>query len=209
MATARMNQTHLYLASQSPRRLALLRQIGLTPIILPLRHEPPRGDVDETPMSGENAHEYVRRIALMKARSGLKALAGRQLSPYPILAADTTVAVDGELLGKPADELAAAAMLRRYSGRSHDVLTGVCIAFQDRLELAVSESQVHFKVLTEREIAAYVATGEAFGKAGGYGIQGHAAMFIEYLSGSYSGVMGLPLYETAELLKKLGIEPMG
>ncbi len=201
-------QKHLYLASQSPRRMELLRQIGLTPIILPLRHAPPRADVDEAPWAEETAQNYVKRVALMKARAGQKAQAGRMLPPYPILAADTTVTIDGLLLGKPGDAAAAADMLRRYSGRVHEVVTGVALAWQDRLEYTVSVSQVRFRTLTEADISAYVATGETYGKAGAYAIQGHAALFIEQLTGSYSGVMGLPLYETAELLKLAGVDPL-
>jgi len=196
----------LYLASQSPRRLELLRQIGLAPVVLPLRHAQPRADVDETPRPGEKALPYVQRLARMKAESGVLALAGRRLPIMPILAADTTVTLDGEILGKPADAAEAAAMLRRYSGRVHSVLTAVGVAYRDRIEVAVSESEVRFHTLTEAEIAAYVNSNEPFDKAGGYGIQGRAAIFVAHLAGSYSGVMGLPLFETAELLKAVGFE---
>jgi septum formation protein len=196
----------IYLASQSPRRMELLRQIGVTPILLPLRVAPPRADVDETPFPGETSEDYVRRLALMKARAGLKAMHGRRLTPRPILAADTTVSLDGALFGKPADDAEAAAMLRAYSGCTHQVLTGVCLAHGERLETRVSTSEVRFRTITEAEIKAYVATGEAWGKAGAYAIQGHAAIFIARLAGSYSGVMGLPLYETAELLREIGYE---
>jgi septum formation protein len=195
----------LYLASQSPRRRELLRQIGLTPIILPLRNSPGRMDVDETPLPGEKAPEYVRRLARAKAEAGLQALSGRRLLPLPIVTADTTVTLDGAILGKPGDAEAAAAMLRRYSGRSHSVLTAVGVAWQGEVRVALSESEIRFRTLSEAEIAAYVATHEPFDKAGGYGIQGHAAVFIEHLSGSYSGVMGLPLYETAALLREVGL----
>jgi septum formation protein len=205
LSFATMNRM-LYLASQSPRRMALLRQIGVTPILLPLRNAPPRGEVDETPLPGEEAGDYVRRLALMKARAGLKAMLGRRLTPRPILAADTTVTLDGVLLGKPADAAEAGTMLRAYSGRTHQVLTGVCLAHGERLEVRVSTSEVRFKTLDAAEIEAYLATGEAWGKAGAYGIQGHAAIFIEYLAGSYSGVMGLPLFETAELLRAAGVD---
>jgi septum formation protein len=191
----------VYLASQSPRRLELLRQIGLVPVVLPLRHSPPRADVDEAPLPGEKALDYVRRLARVKAEAGWRALNGRRLPIMPIVAADTTVTVDGDILGKPADEAEARAMLRRYSGRVHSVLTAVGVAYRERVEIAVSESEVRFNTLTEAEIAAYVASGEPFDKAGGYGIQGRAAMFVEHISGSYSGIMGLPLYETTALLK--------
>ncbi|MDR3394270.1 MAG: Maf family protein [Parasulfuritortus sp.] len=196
----------VYLASQSPRRLELLRQIGLAPVVLPLRHAQPRADVDETPLPGESALDYVQRLAHLKAESGWQALAGRRLPVLPIIAADTTVTLDGDILGKPADTTEAAVMLRRYSGRTHTVLTAVGVAYRERIEVSVSESEVRFKPLSEAEIAAYVASGEPFDKAGGYGIQGRAAMFVEHLSGSYSGVMGLPLHETAELLKGAGFQ---
>jgi septum formation protein len=186
--------------------MELLRQIGVTPVLLPLRHAPPRADVDETPLFGETAEDYVTRLALMKARAGLKAMLGRRMTPRPILAADTTVTLDSVLLGKPADEAEACAMLRAYSGRTHRVLTGVGLAWGDRVETQMSVSEVRFRQLDDAEIRAYVATGEAWGKAGAYGIQGHAAIFIEHIAGSYSGVMGLPLYETAELLRKAGLE---
>lgn len=196
----------VYLASQSPRRLELLRQIGLQPTLLGLRHTPPRADVDETPLAGEGARDYTLRVARMKGEAGLLALAGRNLPVAPIIAADTTVSLDGAILGKPADDREAMAMLRRYSGRTHSVLTAVVVAHQGRLEEAVSESEVRFRPLTDAEMAAYVASREPLDKAGGYGIQGRAAMFVEYLAGSYSGVMGLPLCETAELLRAVGCE---
>jgi len=196
----------VYLASQSPRRLELLRQIGLAPVVLQLRHAHPRADVDETPLAGEGAFNYVQRLARMKAEAGLQALAGRRLPVLPIIAADTTVTMDGDIIGKPADAGEAAAMLRRYSGRAHTVLTAVGVAYLNQVEVAVSESEVLFKTLSDAEIAAYVASHEPFDKAGGYGIQGRAAVFISRLEGSYSGVMGLPLHETAELLKSSGFD---
>ncbi len=197
---------HLYLASQSPRRLELLRQVGLEPVVLPLRAAPGRADVDETPFPDEPASDYVLRLARMKAAAGLIAQVRRNLPLWPILAADTTVTIDGHILGKPADGPDAAEMLRRYSGRAHTVLTAVAAAHLGRLEVVLCESVVTFKTLSEVEIQAYVASREAFDKAGGYGIQGRAALFIEHLSGSYSSVMGLPLYETSELLKSVGFE---
>jgi septum formation protein len=196
----------LYLASQSPRRLELLRQIGLEPTVLPLRSSPGRVDVDESPLPGEPATDYVLRLARVKARAGVEAQQVRNLPHWPILAADTTVTLDGRILGKPADRDAAAAMLRRYSGRAHSVLTAVAAAHLGRLEVVLSESVVTFKALSEAEIAAYLDSREGYDKAGGYGIQGRAALFIEHLSGSYSGVMGLPLYETSELLKTVGFD---
>ena len=194
----------IYLASQSPRRRELLRQIGLAPIILPLRNGPGRVDVDETPLPEEKALDYVRRLAKAKGEAALRAMSGRRLVPLPVITADTTVTLDGAILGKPGNAEEATAMLRHYSGRSHTVLTAVGVACQGEIRVAVSESQVRFKPLTEAEIAAYIDTHEPFDKAGGYGIQGHAAVFIEHIAGSYSGVMGLPLYETAELLREVG-----
>jgi len=146
------------------------------------------------------------RLARLKAEAGMRAQQVRHLPPWPILTADTTVTVDGQILGKPVDAKDAAAMLRLYSGRTHTVLTAVAAAHQGQIRLALSESQVTFRTLTEREIAAYVASGEPFDKAGGYGIQGRAAVFIERLSGSYSGVMGLPLFETVDLLREVGFD---
>jgi septum formation protein len=196
----------VYLASQSPRRLELLRQIGLTPVVLPLRHAGDRADVDETPLTGEAPLDYVRRLARMKAAAGILSLSKRGLPALPIVAADTTVTLDDNILGKPADAAEATAMLRRLSGRAHRVLTAVGVAFRDRIEVAVSDSEVRFKPLTEGEIAAYVLSREPYDKAGAYGIQGRAGLFIEHLTGSYSGVMGLPLYETAALLKAEGFD---
>lgn len=198
--------TLIYLASQSPRRMELLRQIGITPILLPLRQAPPRADVDESPASGEAAESYVRRIAMMKLRAGLQAMSGRKLVTRPVLAADTTVCLDGDLLGKPRDAADAAVMLGALSGGTHQVLTAVCLGFGETIEERVSTSEVRFRKLSAAEIDAYVATGETHGKAGAYGIQGHAAIFVEHLVGSYSGVMGLPLFETAEMLRNAGVD---
>ncbi len=196
----------LYLASQSPRRLELLRQIGLLPTVLRLRNTHPRADVDETPMAGELPLDYVRRLAIEKAETGLLAISDRNLPVLPVVAADTSVILDGVILGKPVDAADAAAMLRRYSGRSHRVLTGLAVAMNGRMEVAVSDSEVHFKSLTDVEIAAYVNSREWNDKAGGYGIQGRAAVFVERIEGSYSGIMGLPLYETAGLLREVGFD---
>lgn len=196
----------LYLASQSPRRLDLLRQVGLEPTVLPLRSTPGRVDVDETPLPNEPANEYVRRLARLKAAGGVFAQVSRKLPLWPILAADTTVTIDGRILGKPADVDEATAMLRCYSGRSHSVLTAVAAAHMGQIQAVLCESVVTFKPLSDAEIDAYAASREPFDKAGGYGIQGRAALFIEHISGSYSGIMGLPLYETSELLKSVGFE---
>ncbi len=197
----------LFLASQSPRRLELLRQIGLDPTVLPLRVAPGRCEVDETPLPDEVASEYVSRLARMKLAAALRARGARNLPPWPIVAADTTVTVDGLLLGKPLDAEDAAAMLRRYAGRTHVVLTAVAAAYQGREGLAVSESAVTFAPLDEQAIGAYLAHAEYVGKAGGYAIQGRAAMFVSRIEGSFSGVVGLPLFETAQLLRSVGFDP--
>jgi len=196
----------LFLASQSPRRLELLRQIGIEAMVLPLRHAGGRADVDETPLEGEAAKTYVTRLALLKVEAGRRALRGRNLPAWPVLAADTTVSVDRTILGKPANSAEAEAMLRAYSGRTHRVLTGVAVAHQGQVRSVVSISHVRFAPLTEADIQAYVNSREPFDKAGGYGIQGRAALFIEHISGSYSGIMGLPLHETGELLKSVGFD---
>lgn len=197
----------LYLASQSPRRLELLRQIGLNPTVLPLRQTPPRADVDETPLPREKPRAYVLRLARLKAQAAGHALVCRRLPLGPIIAADTCVALDGEILGKPRDAAEAALWLRRYAGRSHSVYTAVAVLHGARLEVALNRSTVRFGPLSERDIADYLASGEPFDKAGGYAIQGRAAAFIAHLVGSYSGVMGLPLYETVQLLKSVGYDP--
>jgi septum formation protein len=199
-----------YLASRSPRRRELLRQIGVRFEPLLLRLSSTRGnDVDETPHAGEDAATFVARIARAKARVGVEVLALRQLPARPVLAADTVVVIDGDILGKPADRAGAAAFLRRLAGRTHEVRTFVALANgpAPRIELFTAESvsRVRFAALTEQHIEHYCASGEPYDKAGGYAIQGLAAAFIEHLEGSYSGVMGLPLFETASLLRQAGI----
>jgi septum formation protein len=202
--------TDVYLASRSPRRRDLLRQIGVRFEPLVLRLAQPRGpDIDETPHAGESCAAFAERVATAKARIGMEVLGMRQLAVRPVLAADTVVAVDGEILGKPADRAEAAAFLRRLAGRTHEVRTFVALACGSpaRLELSSAESvsAVRFASLAERQIERYCSGGEPYDKAGGYAIQGLAATFIEHLEGSYSGVMGLPLFETAQLLRQAGI----
>jgi len=202
--------TDLYLASRSPRRRELLRQIGVRFEPLVLRLAQPRGpDIDETPHGGESAGAFAARVATAKARFGLEVLGMRQLAVRPVLAADTVVVVDSEILGKPADRAEAASFLRRLAGRMHEVRTFVAVACGSpaRLELVTAESvsAVRFGPLTEAQIERYCGGGEPYDKAGGYAIQGMAAAFIERLEGSYSGVMGLPLFETAQLLRQAGI----
>ncbi len=192
----------IYLASRSPRRQELLRQIGvnfrlLEPLDLQAAEEL------EAPLPGESPSVYVRRVVRAKLEAAVASLPARGLEPAPVLAADTTVAIGGSILGKPADAAQARAMLRRLSGRRHRVLTAVALARGSRRELAVSVSRVSFARLSEAQIDAYVASGEPFDKAGAYGIQGAAGAFARRIEGSYSGIMGLPLYETARLLRGL------
>lgn len=186
----------LYLASQSPRRRQLLAQLGL-------RFDTVAIDVAERRAAEESAEDYVSRVARDKAVAGLRALPG--VAGAVVLGADTEVVLDAEVFGKPADAQSAALMLRRLSGRMHRVLSAVWCMDATRQACALNVSEVRFATLTETDIAAYVATGECLDKAGGYAIQGRAAAFIAHLSGSYSGVMGLPLFETAALLREFGV----
>jgi len=195
----------VYLASKSPRRQELLRQLGVEFSELLLREAPGRRrDFVEAPRKDEPPLEYVKRIARTKASLGWHRMQRRELPPKPVLGADTEVVLDGAAVGKPADAEAAVAMLVTLSGRTHEVITAVAVRWQTQLALAVSTSQVTFRALSKDEVERYVAIGESLDKAGGYGIQGKAAAFVQHLEGSYSGVMGLPLFETAELLARLG-----
>ena len=196
-------QPRIYLASQSPRRRELLKQIGVHFELLLLRsYSPGRVDVDETPHHNEAPDVYVQRVSQEKAQFGFDVLHLRRLRPYPVLAADTTVTLDGRIFGKPGDAKQAADMLRELSGREHQVLTAVAIAMDQHIEVMLSSSTVRFTMLGEERIHRYVQTHEYADKAGGYAIQGQAGAFIEHIAGSYSGVMGLPLFETVELLKR-------
>ncbi len=195
----------IYLASRSPRRQELLRQLGIEFEELRLRSAPGRHrDVVEEALDGEPALHYVERIARAKASTGWKRMQERNLPPRPVLGADTEVVLDGIAFGKPADLDAARTMLARLAGRTHDVVTAVALRYQDDTEVAVSVSQVTLRKLTAGEIERYIESGEPLDKAGGYAIQGRAAAFIARLEGSYSGVMGLPLAETADLLARIG-----
>jgi len=194
----------IYLASRSPRRRELLSQVGVRYHLLLFRSRPDSPpDVDESILQNEQPDTYVERVARAKAQAGWRLLRLRNLPFAPVLAADTTVALDGQILGKPADRKEAAAMLAALSGRRHDVFTAVALMRDERIDSAVSRSEVQFKQLSPEEIAQYIATGECDDKAGAYAIQGRAARFIMELRGSYSGVMGLPLFETSQLLDKL------
>ncbi len=186
----------LYLASASPRRAELLEQIGMTFRRLAV-------DVPEVPRRNELAEVFVQRLALDKARAGWRTLAPDD--PHPVLGADTAVVIDGEILGKPRDEDHFRAMFRRLSGREHEVLSAVALMTGTRKAVKISRSRVRFRPVGEAEMAAYWACGEPEGKAGGYAIQGRGAVFVDHLEGSYSGVMGLPLFETAELLGRFDI----
>lgn len=190
-----MNQAVIYLASASPRRAELLRQIGVefSTIV---------ADLDETPLEGEGPGEYVMRVAREKAE-----YAGERLLPAgcAVLAADTAVVLDGEIFGKPRDRDDALSMLGRLSGREHRVLTAVSLHARGSDWSALSESRVQFRQITPAEAQAYWDSGEPADKAGGYAIQGLGAVFVQHLQGSYSGVMGLPLFETARLLEEAGL----
>ena len=189
----------LYLASRSPRRRQLLEQIGVHFEVIDL-------DVPEVRAVDESAEDYVDRVARDKARAGL-ALCVRD-DRAVVLGADTEVVLDGRVFGKPRDADDATAMLRALSGRTHRVISVVWCVAKDSERPVRSVSEVSFADLSTGEIERCVASGEPFGKAGGYAIQGHAGTFIEHLSGSYSGVMGLPLRETARLLREFGVEPV-
>lgn len=199
-----MNSEHdIYLASASPRRRELLDQIGIRYRLLSV-------DVPEVPEPGEAPEMYVLRVALDKAKAGHACLATDD--PAPVLGADTAVVIDGEVLGKPRGRDDALAMLRRLSGQTHQVMSAVALVDGDGIAHSrLSVNAVTFRTLSGEEAEAYWGTGEPVDKAGGYAIQGRAAMFIERLEGSYSAVMGLPLFETAELLSECGIKvlPVG
>jgi septum formation protein len=195
----------IYLASRSPRRRELLAQIGVRYNLLLFRSRPEaQEDVNEAPLEGEAPAAYVERVARAKAEIGFQRMMQRNLPHAPVLAADTTVALSGGIMGKPATREEAAEMLAALSGKRHEVLTAVALKQRDSLDSALSVSDVTFKTLTAEEIRLYVASGECDDKAGAYAIQGRAARFVTELRGSYSGVMGLPLYETAQLLERLG-----
>lgn len=198
-------EKRIYLASRSPRRRELLKQIGINFEVLLCRESSARGaDVNEAPLEGELPQDYVTRIARAKAETCWKCVMCRKLPHFPILAADTTVGLDGVVIGKPASRERAAEILLKLSGKEHQVFTAVAVAFENEADMRLSESAVTFRELTDDEIRRYIETGEALDKAGAYAVQGRAAAFISAIRGSYSGVMGLPLFETAELLKKYG-----
>lgn len=197
----------LYLASRSPRRRELLTQIGVNFMLLPFRGLPREDiDVSEDVRPGEDAESYVVRVARAKALGGEKRLAWRRMSAGLVLSADTTVELDGDILGKPADTADATAMLGRLSGSTHRVLTAVAVSNGQRLEHVLSISTVRFARLGTRDIERYVTSGEPMDKAGAYGIQGRAGAFVERIEGSYTGIVGLPLNETWQLLRRFGMD---
>lgn len=194
----------IYLASQSPRRRQLLEQIGVQHrLLLP----DPQEDAEalETVRAGEAPARYVQRVTGLKLDAAIARLQALGLPTAPVLCADTTVALGRDILGKPQDAAQALAMLARLAGRTHRVLTAIAVQKGRRRIAALSESWVRFAPMTAAQIRAYVASGEPMGKAGAYGVQGRAAAHIEHLRGSYSGIMGLPLYETAQVLRQLGV----
>lgn len=200
----------IYLASRSPRRRELLHQIGVRFETLLLRVAPSRGiDVDETQHPSENAQAYVERVATQKAVLGRQVLAARSQIFKPVLSADTAVVLDGEVLGKPENAQEAARFLHRLSGQTHEVRTAVALAASQAPGaapfLVTSLTRVRMRHLDDAQIERYCASNEPLDKAGAYAIQGRAAIFIERIEGSYSGVVGLPLFETAALLERAGI----
>lgn len=195
----------LYLASTSPRRRELLHQIGVHFLPLVPQGAPGERSVDETPLTDESVGAYVDRLARAKATHGLTLLRMRHMPLRPILAADTALSLDGKIIGKPRNLDDARRMLQRLSGRSHEVHSAVAIHDGMRCEALRSVSTVHFARLDEITIRQYLSCGESLDKAGGYAVQGRAAVLIERIEGSYSGIMGLPLFETAQLLTEFGI----
>jgi septum formation protein len=195
----------IYLASQSPRRSQLLEQLGV-------RHELllPGADEDaealEVALHNEAPAAYVRRVTQLKLDAALKRLKRRGLPAAPVLCSDTTVALGRTIYGKPADAVDAARILAELSGKTHRVLTAVALGTGRKREQALCESRVTFAEMSPRQIQAYIASNEPMGKAGGYGVQGRAAAFISHISGSYSGIMGLPMFETAQLLRSFGFK---
>ena len=188
----------IYLASRSPRRAELLKQMGVLFSVV-------RADIDETPHAMERSDAYVKRLAIEKAQAGYALVLQKAWFEMPVLAADTTVSIDGEILGKPQDDEDAYRMLSLMSGRWHEVHTGIAVAHAGHVAMEISSTMVQMDDLSDAVMRAYIASGESKDKAGAYGIQGIAGSLIKRIEGSYSGVMGLPVYETAKLLKQAGI----
>jgi septum formation protein len=200
-------EKHIYLASRSARRRDLLKQMGVNFEMLLLREGPGRSaDFDESQLPGETPRDYVVRVARLKADAGWVRLEQRRLMRHPVLAADTTVALGNTILAKPTDRENAVAMLKQLSGNVHHVYTAVAVKFYDSVKETLSVTEVRFRELTDDEIRRYVASGDPLDKAGAYGIQGKASMFISSINGSYTGVVGLPMFETAQLLGNFGFQ---
>ena len=194
----------VYLASQSPRRRQLLEQLGVRyELLLPDAHED--SEALEAVRPGEAPAAYVRRVTGLKLDAALARMQRRSLPPAPVLCSDTTVAMGRTIYGKPVDAPDAARMLRELSGHTHRVLTAVAVHAGRKRVQALSDSRVRFEALTPAQVRAYVATGEPMGKAGAYAVQGRAAAHITRIAGSYTGIMGLPLHETAQLLRSVGV----
>ena len=188
----------IYLASASPRRREILVSLGFQPVLL-------AAEIDETVQPGEAVADYVARMARQKNAAARQLAAQRGLAlAQPLLSADTVVALDNAILGKPRDAAHARELLESLSGREHQVWTAVCVSLGGQTLEAAQRSDVRFKELSTQEIAAYIASGEPLDKAGAYGIQGIGGVFVAHLSGSFSGVMGLPVFETVQLLHQLG-----
>lgn len=196
-----ITEVMIYLASASPRRRELLTQAGIAFEVIP-------SNIVELTRADEPPHDYVRRVALDKARFVAGLVRERGRPAHPVLGADTEVVLDGAILGKPRDRTDGIAMLHALADRSHTVLTGIALVHHDAEYSALSESRVTFAELTDDEIERYWDTGEPADKAGGYAIQGRGAAFITRIEGSYSGVVGLPLYELGELLKRTGVSEL-
>jgi septum formation protein len=189
----------IILASASPRRRELLEQIGVMAMVQSV-------DIDESQKQNEPVLDFVQRLAMEKAQRGFETV--KNPEKLPVLGSDTVVEVDGIILGKPENRQQAKTMMQQLSGQKHTVHTSVAIVTEDKQVIATSSSEVQFKLLEEQEIDCYLATGEADDKAGAYAIQGIAAQFVKNINGSFSGVMGLPLYETTLLLKECGVSPL-
>ncbi|MBI3575672.1 MAG: septum formation inhibitor Maf [Gammaproteobacteria bacterium] len=188
----------IYLASASPRRQELLRQLGIAFEAMP-------SNLVEIPRAGERPEDYVLRVARAKAQHVTRQVRARGLTPCPVLGADTEVVLEGEILGKPRDAQQGQAMLRKLAGRTHEVLTGLVLLHQDAEYKTINRSHVTFGPLTDADIRRYWDSGEPADKAGGYAVQGQAAAFIQRIEGSYSGIMGLPLFELMQLLQQVGV----
>ncbi len=210
--TAAKARNTIYLASQSPRRAELLKLWGVdAELLVPTADEAEAAEALEAELEDECALAYVKRVTQLKLAAAIERMQARELPPRVVLCADTTVALNGQILGKPTSAAHAKRMLGGLSGNTHHVFTAVAVGRLSKqgkvsVDLAVSRSTVTFAQLSRAQINAYVATGEPMGKAGGYGIQGLAGAFVPHIGGSYSGIMGLPAFETCQLLRSAGVQ---